>query len=690
LSCGRYLSAYLFAVAGVCALLFLAGMLPARSEQTSPTRGITPEDYYALEFLTDPHISPDGKSVVYVVTTIDRERNRRWSSLWIIPIDGTDAARRLTKADNARSPRWSPDGRKLAFISSRLTSEGSAQSSIPQVYVLSMEGREADRLSSLPAGVEEFQWSPDGNELVCVSKVRPGLPSVGGDVRDYTSITYKTNSAGWFDSARPHIFIIDLRTRAAKQITSGEDHLDSNPNWSPDGKQVAYVSMNANEAGEDRTEIWVIPASGGTPTRVSEDGIHSHDVSWSQDGTRIAYFGARMHDHVPRVWLAPSAGGGGSVEAVSDLGSVFPAGNLRWHANSRFLDFTGYIRGEIQLFRADLQSHTLRALTSGPRTIEYVDLDDNANAIVYAANDPTHLDDLFAAEISGTNERRLTRTNQTLWTRVEPQELTRVAFTSADSCMIDGFLLKPFGWQAGKKYPMVLLIHGGPEDMYGFQWFFEAQVYAARGWAVFYTNPRGSGGYGAKFADAVVKDWGGKPFRDIIAGVESVQHQVPWIDRQRLGVTGGSYGGFMTNWIVGHTDVFKAAIAKSSISDFISDEGTRDFAYGHQEDFGDLFENFEFYWESSPLRYARNVKTPILILHGASDERVPLGQAEEWFRALKHFGATVEFVIFPRENHSYLRSGEPNHLVESMKWQLYWFDRYMNGNEGAVKPNAAQ
>ena len=204
---------------------------------------------------------------------------------------------------------------------------------------------------------------------------------------------------------------------------------------------------------------------------------------------------------------------------------------------------------------------------------------------------------------------------------------------------------------------------------------------------MFYTNPRGSSGYGEKFQRAVDKEWGGKAFQDIMAGVDAILAKYPWIDGDRLGVTGGSYGGFMTNWTVSHTNRFKAAVTLRSISNFVSDEGTRDAAYGHARDFGGhLFENLDFYWNMSPLKYAANVKTPTLVLHSDNDLRVPIEQGEQWYRALKHFGVTTELVIFPRENHNLTRTGEPRHLVESLNWQIYWFDRFLNGNEKAVRP----
>jgi dipeptidyl aminopeptidase/acylaminoacyl peptidase len=231
-------------------------------------------------------------------------------------------------------------------------------------------------------------------------------------------------------------------------------------------------------------------------------------------------------------------------------------------------------------------------------------------------------------------------------------------------------------------------VHGGPAGQYGVDWYHEFQVYAAKGYAVFFANPRGSTGYGRTFQRGIVNQWGGNDYVDVMNGVRAVIAQNPWIDTTRLGVTGGSYGGYMTNWIVGHTPMFKAAVTLRSVVNFISDEGTRDGAYGHKEDFGgDLFEKFDLFWDRSPLKYAKNVTTPILILHSDNDYRVPLEQGEQWFRALRHFGKTAEIVMFPRENHNLTRTGEPRHLVESLGWQLYWFDRYLNGNQAAVPPD---
>jgi dipeptidyl aminopeptidase/acylaminoacyl peptidase len=343
------------------------------------------------------------------------------------------------------------------------------------------------------------------------------------------------------------------------------------------------------------------------------------------------------------------------------------------------------------MFAIDVATGKVTQVTKGERAVAGFDINEKAGLMSYVSNNFRKLDDVYVAALDGSSERQLTHTNAALWNEVEPASVERVPYKSSDGWDIDGFLVKPVGFDPSKKYPMVLSVHGGPAGQYGVDWYHEFQVYAAKGWAVFFTNPRGSTGYGQKFERGIVNNWGGMDYQDVMAGVDAVLKTNPWIDTNLLGVTGGSYGGFMTNWIVGHTTRFKAAVTLRSISNFVSDDGTRDGAYGHEEDFkGPLFENFDQYWEASPLKYAKNVKTPTLILHSDNDFRVPIEQGEQWYRALKHNGVTSEIVFFPRENHNLTRTGEPKHLVESMKWQLYWFDKYLNGNENAKAPDEPQ
>jgi dipeptidyl aminopeptidase/acylaminoacyl peptidase len=734
--------------AAALALLSLFAQAANISARQPAKRGVTPEDYYAFEFLGDPRMSTGGKWVAYVVTTIDQRQNRRLSQIWLAATDGGRPPRQLTtSAQSSSSPRWSPDGRTLAFISSRPSSDaappaqqspaqpgsqaqpnaqGSAQSAQPspqtsgapaptpmqatattpgvssaqqtgsdsapraQVWALSLEGGEARRVTNLKNGVNNFDWSPDGSRLVVTTRTGPSdAKAPSSDARHYKHTSYKFNDTGWFDDKRSHVWVVDFQTGAARQITSGDDWNDTDPRWSPDSTRIAFVSDRTGHAFDEsrNTDVWVVSAEGGAPAKISDHDEEDNSPRWSPDGKTIAFTG-RVHQlDAPQIYAAPATGGQPSRNVAPEL-DLIPS-NLTWAEQGRALYFETGVRGELHLFRVDVRDGKIRQVTKGARAVRLVDIDDAARRLVYASNDFKHLDDLYASDLDGSNERKLTNLNAKLWSQLQLADVERVPYKGADGWDVDGFMVKPLGWQEGRKYPMILSVHGGPAGQYGVDWFHEFQVYAARGWAVFYCNPRGATGYGQKFERGIEGEWGGKDYVDVMNGVEAALAKYPWVDRERLGVTGGSYGGYMTNWIVGHTNIFKAAVTLRSVVNFISDEGTRDGAYGHKEDFGgDLFEKFDTYWDRSPLKYAANVKTPILILHSDNDYRVPLEQGEQWFRALRHYGATAELVIFPRENHNLTRTGEPKHLVESLNWQLYWFDKYLGGNASAAPPDA--
>ncbi|HJZ81105.1 MAG TPA: S9 family peptidase [Pyrinomonadaceae bacterium] len=686
-------------------VLILFASAVTAAAQNGGTRGITPEDYFAFEFISDPNISPDGKLAAYVLTKIDRPQNRRNSSIWMAATDGSRAPWQFTTApQSSNSPRWSPDGKSIAFLSSRPETAANATATPAeqprnQIYLLSMNGGEARRLTNLKNGVSVFRWSPDGTRLVVVSRLGPSDNRSDSrasdsrdrsDVRHYKNTSYKFNDTGWFDDRRTHLWTVDVKTGEAKQITKGDDWNDSDPQWSPDGTRIAFVSnRTGKEYDENRnTDVWVINADGsGSLTKISDHDEADNQPRWSPDGKWIAFTGeVHERDH-PKIWLAPPTGGPPSTLAANGLDLI--PGQLEWADDGKSLYFETGVKGELHLFRLDIASKSVAQVTAGARGVRNADFSFGTGKMVYLANDFKHLDDLYVADLNGKNEKKLTNLNEELWKHLQLADVERFIYKSADDWDVDGFFVKPIGWQEGKKYPLVLSIHGGPAGQYGVDWYHEFQVYAAKGYAVLFTNPRGSTGYGQKFERGIVNEWGGKDYVDIMNGLDAALRKYPWIDQDRMGVTGGSYGGFMTNWIVGHTDRFKAAVTLRSLSNFISDDGTRDGAYGHSTDFGgDIFQKLDLYWERSPLKYAAKVKTPTLILHSDNDYRVPIEQGEQWFRALKHFGVTTEIVFFPRENHNLTRTGEPKHLVESLNWQLYWFDRFLNGNPNAVPPDA--
>lgn len=675
----------------VCVVLAAALVLAAPCLSFAQTRGVTAEDYYAFESLADPRFSPDGATIAYVVTTIDEKENRRRSAIWAVPVDQSQAPRPLTSASvSSNAPRWSPDGSTLAFLTARpVPGETTSGQPKTQIWLLPLRGGEPARLTNLPNGVSSFQWSPNGARLVVVSRSGPGDGAKSpSDVRHYTHANYKFNDSGWFDDTRAHLWVVDAKNGRATQLTSGDEWNDSDPQWSPDGRRIAFVSDRTGNAFDEgqNTDVWVIDADGGPLTKISDHEEGDNSPRWSPDGQTIAFTSSVPDTAHPKIWLAASAGGGASRLAADGLDLIPSA--LRWAEKGRALYFETGVRGTSQLYRVDLAARRASPVTSGDRTVRFVDISETTSRLAYAVNDPTRLDDLYVADLNGRNERRLTTLNAALWKQLSLVPVERVPYKGADGWDVEGFFMKPAGWQQGRSYPMVLSIHGGPAGQYGFDWYHELQVYASRGWAVFFTNPRGSTGYGERFERGIALNWGGNDYVDVMNGVDAILAKYPWIDRERLGVTGGSYGGFLTNWIVGHTNRFKAAVTLRSISNFVSDDGTRDGAYGHKDDFGgDIFQNTDFYWERSPLKYAANVRTPTLVLHSDNDFRVPIEQGEQWFRALRHFGVTSEVVFFPRENHNLTRTGEPKHLVESLSWQVYWFDRFLNGNQRAVPPD---
>jgi dipeptidyl aminopeptidase/acylaminoacyl peptidase len=649
-------------------------------------RGITPEDYLRFEFVGAPALSPDGRTVVFPLTKIDEKQNRRRTSLWIVPSDGSAAPRMLTaEGSNASNPAFSPDGKTLAFVSARGEGAGAAR---PQIWLLPMAGGgEARKLTDLKNGVSTFKWSPQGDRFVVTSRTGPSdngkSPS---DVRHYTHIRYKFNDSGWFDDKRSHIFVVDAATGAAKQITDGQEWDDTDPQWSPDGKTIAFVSDRTGKAFEDsrNTDIFTIPAAGGSLTKISDHAEQDTSPRFSPDGKTIAFLGATTRVEHAKLYVAPATGGAASRRAVDNADYLMT--NLQWTSNNTLVFETGD-RGTFHVFTADLQSRSVKPLVMGERAVRSVSI--AGSQMAYLVNDFKTLDDIYVAKADGSGERRLTTHNRELFQGLDLANVERLQYKSTDGWAIDGFLVKPVGFAEGKKYPLLLNIHGGPAGQYGVDWYHEFQVYAGKGYGVFFANPRGSTGYGEKFANGIRHNWGKMDYVDVMTGLDEAIKRNAWIDTTRLGVTGGSYGGFMTNWIVGHTNRFKAAVTLRSVVNLISDEGTRDGAYGHEESFhGNLFEAFDEYWEASPLKYAKNVKTPTLVLHSDNDLRVPLEQGEQWYRALKLFGVTTELVVFPRENHNLTRTGEPKHIVESMNWQLYWFARFILEDANAKAPDA--
>ena len=669
-------------------ILLIASSLPAQQ------RGITSDDYLSFELVSDPRISPDGSKVVYVVQRVDRAANRRVPSVWIAPTDGSAPPKVLIdESITPSAPRWMPDGQTVAFVSRG------------QLNMVPFAGGAPRKVTSVMSGLSGCVISPNGMQAACLSRTGPSDKWPAGkersDVRHYRRINYKFNDTGWFDDKRSHIWIVDVASGGAKQITEGDDWNDTDPQWSPNSQRIAFVSDRTGHEFDlgRNTDVWTIPASGCTQrgpsgasrpeddnclTKISTAPGPDNQPRWSPDGNSIAFVTAAGEEQPPQIAIAP-ANGGASVTPYPAL-DLIPTDLQYAKDGSLFFD-TG-VKGEFHVFKLNPSAHTLTQVTSGARAVRSPSLSADGKTMVFLANDFECMDDVYAASIDAKNEKQLSKSNAELMSKLNLAKVERFTFKGAENWDVDGFLVKPLGFQPGKKYPLILSIHGGPAGQYGVDWYHEFQVYAAKGWGVLFMNPRGSTGYGRKFQRGIEKQWGGNDYIDIMNGVNAAIKANPWIDTTKMGVTGGSYGGYMTNWIVGHTNRFKAAVTLRSISNFLSDDATRDAAYGHKDDFGgDIFQQEALYWDRSPLKYVKNVQTPILILHSDNDFRVPIEQAEQWYRALKWMGKPAEIVFFPRENHNLTRTGEPKHLVASLDWQTYWFSKYLDGNASLLPPN---
>jgi dipeptidyl aminopeptidase/acylaminoacyl peptidase len=670
--------------------LLLAPMVIA-SPAWSQQRPIVPQDLYRLKGVSDPQISPDGAIVAFTVTETDRQANRRHSDIWLAPTDGSRAPRQITGGvPSSNSPRWSPDGHSIAFLSSRPASQ---DDKLPkkQVFVLPLDGGEAHVATSLPAGVDTFDWSADGKKFITTSKTIPEQSSAGNsDTRHYVHSTIKADGAGYLDGRRQHLWVTEVASGKSRQITSG-DWNDIDPQFSPDGTRVVFTGDRTGAYFDDMDHsaraLWIVSADGGAVTKLAtQDNIE--EANWSPDGQWIACLSHRVPgSDAVKILLVPTNGGPARVLA-QDID--IQAKGLRWNSDGSALYLGAKDHGTEQIFRIDVRSGAVTEVTHGEHYVNVFATNMKANVLVYSQSDPEHPAEIYSAQLDGTKPKQLTHFNEGFLKSVIVQPVERITYKVEDGFAADGFLLKPANWQADRKYPLIVMIHGGPNGAYGANWLLSAQVLAADGWAVFYSNPRGSVGYGTKFMQGTRGEWGGKIYNDVMTGVDTALKRNAWLDADRLGVTGCSFGGFMTNWIISHTTRFKAAVPMCAISNFVSDEGTRDFYYGHADDFGgDLFQNYDLYWKYSPLRYAAHVKTPTLILHGEADQRVPVEQAEQWYRALHHFKVPTEMVIFPHESHEGITGGgEPKHVVEAMEWQTYWFRRYLNHDESARSPDA--
>ncbi len=713
-------------------------------------RAPRPDDLYRLKIATDPRLSPDGRHAVVTVQTVAPGFDGYRHALWLVATDGSTPPRQATLGSkHDRHPRFSPDGRTLAFISDRRTlveteprgreTGASAREDGEQVYLLPLDGGEARRLTDLPRGVDAFEWSPDGTRLVVVSASR-GATQVEDDRRrgidrasdrdpstpppsDYRFIDrldYMLNGAGFKYDRIGHLWLVDVASGAASRLTDGRA-ADGSPAWSPDGERIAFTSNRRRDADlvAERQDVYVVELATRAVHAITRGPKSMFSApAWLPDGRTIAVLGHRYEGRAGSrndIWLFAADGseasprGGRDLSARHDLmpgsgmnSDVNPGGGaaLVPEPDGKWIMFSAPIDGAYELWRIAVGDGGLERLTEGQHYISGWDAvampPRGAMRVAYLRSSATETADLWSLDVGGADAargasggagaaspKRLTAFNADVMAEIAlavPVE----RHVTVDGRDIQGWFI-PSGVGSG---PLVVEIHGGPHTLYGWSLVWEFQILAAAGMGVFYCNPRGSEGYGEAFNDANHRDWGPGPTRDVLAGVDALVAD-GLADPDRLGVTGGSYGGYLTSWIVGHDDRFRAAMTCRSVNDMGVLFTTGDISGGDwakQEFEATPWDDPAYFREISPIAYADRIRTPLLIQHSERDIRTTIGQAELLFTTLRSLRRPVRLLRVPEETHELTRSGTPYRRIENLRVVEDWFSHYLVEGRRGLPP----
>lgn len=653
-------------------------------------RSITVDDLWAMKRISNLTVSPDGRWIAYVVTSYSMEENKGQRDIYLVSIDGKEV-KQLTKSEGSNySPAWSPDGKKLAFISTR---DGEAQ-----VYVMELETGAIKKITNIALGADGIVWAPDGNYIAFVSQVYPDCPDNDCNLKRekdkelskvkaklFTKLPFRIWNR-WIDDKRSHLFTVELNTGEVIDITPGD--YDTPPidlggkidyAFSPDGKEICFVrNVDTMIAISTNNDLFITTPKGGKIKKITINKANDNQPIYSPDGKYIAYraqFRAGFESDRYRLMLYDRETGN-----IINLTENFDRSveEVIWSPDGKFIFFTAEDQGYNSIYKIEVKTGKIEQITRKSYNTE-ISITPDGRFLIFKRESINKPAEIYRLDLTNFETIQLTHHNDSLIAQLEMNSLEDFWFSGAGGTKVHGFILKPPFFEPGKKYPAVFLIHGGPQSMWAdnFHYRWNAQMFASRGYVVVMINPRGSTGYGQKFTDEISGDWGGKVFEDLMKGVDYVVKNFDFIDKHRIGAAGASYGGYMINWIAGHNDkgIFKCLVSHAGVFDLQSMYGSTEELWFPEWEFkGTPWTNPEQYKKWSPSYYVKNFKTPTLVIHGQLDYRVDVSQGFMMFTALQRMGVPSKMLYFPDEGHHILK---PQNAKLWWTIVLDWLDQYL-------------